>query len=520
MVIKNMIVGLLILSGGVAFSLGLYALKHRHRMVSLPFCGMMLIFIFYTWGYAFELYNVTLEGIKLALKIEYLGISFIPAAWIVMAVIYTGRQKLLTPAMYFIIFFIPVVTLLLHFTNDLHHLFYKDLSISHDAPFPLAVITRGVWYHIHVIYINIAVLIGNIIYLRWIIRKKGSYRRQGAAMFTASLAPWVGNFVYQFGLTPYGIDIIPFCLTFSGALFALALFRYRILDISPIARDLIFDRMEDPVIVIDTLYRVMDFNPVSRDIICLKKKHPVGESITDVLCGYPELIGQIMAEKNSYIEMMADGWKGKRFFRSLFTPIIRKGRKLGTIVTLNDITEHNHMMIKLNELATKDELTGVYNRRHFFALSRHEISKAMRNRHPFSVILIDLDHFKSINDAYGHSVGDQVLISAAANLVTGLREIDVFGRYGGEEFTIFLPETLPEHAAMIADRLRKRLSALTITSDAGDITITASFGIAGGVEPNGKALDDLLKMADTALYTAKKNGRNRVEIYNDNYSCA
>ncbi|MDA8133351.1 MAG: diguanylate cyclase [Desulfobacteraceae bacterium] len=511
MELKSAVIALLIFSGILCLLQACYALKHRNTPAALPFAAAMMIITVYSCGYAFELHNTTLEGIKLALRIEYLGISFIPAVWLILAVIYTGRQKILTPAVYLMLFLIPVTTLILHYTNDMHHLFYKNLEISGGPPFPLAVITKGVWYYVHVINSNLAALIGNFLYILWIIRNKGPYRRQGIAMLAASLAPWAGNTFYQAGLTPYGLDIIPFSLTLSGPVFALALFKYKMLDLSPIARDIIFDGMGDPVIVIDSSFRMVDCNPASIGLILPDGPASIGSDIDSVLGPYPDLIAQVREESGASLKITLTTRGVERSFRSRLTPILRRGRKIGAILTLNDITEHNQLMIKLKELATIDELTGINNRRRFFNLSAVEILKAQRSGRPFSAMMIDLDHFKAVNDTYGHAAGDRVLAAAASALASGLRAGDIFGRYGGEEFTVFLPETLPETAAVIAQRLKERIEDLDIPEGPRSINITVSIGVAGIHSPNGEDLDSVLKLADTALYHAKNSGRNRVE---------
>jgi diguanylate cyclase (GGDEF)-like protein len=507
---KSAIIALLIFSGCLSLLLSFYALKHRHTPAALPFAAAMLIITFYSCGYAFELYNVTLEGIKLALRIEYIGISFIPVVWLILAIVYTGRQKILTPAVYCLLFFIPAMTLILHYTNDMHHLFYENLEISTTPPFPLAVITKGIWYHVHIINSNVSALIGNTLYILWIIRNKGPYRRQGIAMLAASLAPWLGNTVYQAGMTPYGIDIIPFSLTLSAPVFAMALFKYRMLDLSPIARDIIFDGMGDPVIVIDSSFRVVDYNQASTGLIIPEGQSSIGSEISSVLDRYPDLIAQIRDENRCVIEIMVTIKGVEKFFRPILTPILRKDRKLGAILTLNDITEHKQILVKLNELATTDELTGVNNRRQFSIMSNLEILKAQRTRQPFSIMMIDLDHFKTVNDIYGHPTGDRVLCSVASAIRSGLRGGDILGRYGGEEFTVFLPETLPETAIMIAERLRDRIAALELNEGSDDITITASIGVSGIISPRGEDLDSVLKPADNALYLAKNSGRNKI----------
>ena len=169
-----------------------------------------------------------------------------------------------------------------------------------------------------------------------------------------------------------------------------------------------------------------------------------------------------------------------------------------------------HLLAEVQTMATIDWLTNLYNRRHFFRLGEEEIARARRYEHPISVIMIDIDHFKSINDSHGHSVGDEVLCSIAKRILAGLRQSDIAGRYGGEEFAIVLPETdLPSAAGIVAERLRDTIAARPIETAEGPLHVTISVGVAG-VDTTRENLLDALSHADSGLYAAKHAGRNRV----------
>jgi diguanylate cyclase (GGDEF)-like protein len=164
-------------------------------------------------------------------------------------------------------------------------------------------------------------------------------------------------------------------------------------------------------------------------------------------------------------------------------------------------------------LASVDALTGLTNRRHFHEIAERELPRARRYDTPLALILVDLDHFKLINDAHGHLVGDRALVHAATLLASALRETDVIARHGGEEFAVLLPMTDRDGAAEVAERCRRRLADTPLVTDgAGPIKVTASFGVTGCAGSRCGSLDDLLREADAALYRAKHAGRDRVEI--------
>ncbi len=167
---------------------------------------------------------------------------------------------------------------------------------------------------------------------------------------------------------------------------------------------------------------------------------------------------------------------------------------------------------KLTVLANTDSLTGVHNRRNFEVLAQRLFNRARRHRKDLSLLLIDADHFKQINDRYGHHVGDQVLQAITRCLEKSLRDYDVLGRIGGEEFAVLLPETGVMDAWQIAQRLCKSCEELQIRNEERHIDVTVSIGLASveGRSVQTSDLDCLLRDADKALYTAKHGGRNQV----------
>ena len=181
------------------------------------------------------------------------------------------------------------------------------------------------------------------------------------------------------------------------------------------------------------------------------------------------------------------------------------------LVARSFIKELNTAETKLVEMATQDFLTGLLNRRETFHRLDEELQRSRRLATPFSVLLLDLDHFKQVNDVHGHSAGDLVLQAVAAALRQGVRPYDLCCRYGGEEFLVILPETALEAAAGIAERLRHDIENLKIAvTKKTDLRITASIGAATLV--GNESIDQLIARADEAMYNAKASGRNRVSL--------
>jgi diguanylate cyclase (GGDEF)-like protein len=191
---------------------------------------------------------------------------------------------------------------------------------------------------------------------------------------------------------------------------------------------------------------------------------------------------------------------------------------VGLVKMLREIRANEE---NLARLAITDSLTGISNRRHLFSELEQELRRANRNGHPVSVLMADLDHFKAINDRHGHGIGDVVLVEVAARCTKTLRSVDLYGRVGGEEFVVVLPETNADAAAIAAERVRNALSGKPITTVGGPLEVTISLGIAthdprhpNAGEPPGENVSELaqclLRRADAALYEAKGSGRNCV----------
>ena len=169
----------------------------------------------------------------------------------------------------------------------------------------------------------------------------------------------------------------------------------------------------------------------------------------------------------------------------------------------------------LSEISHKDALTGLYNRFYVMEKIDSEMNRALRHGYPISVLMLDLDHFKRINDSYGHPVGDEVLKIVGQVLRESCRVYDVAGRYGGEEFCIVLPETQVGNTTQVAERIRNRLATTPLSVGSTSIVVTASIGVAGMDSTEGVlSASTLVERADRALYSAKHRGRNWVEMWN------
>jgi diguanylate cyclase (GGDEF)-like protein/PAS domain S-box-containing protein len=207
-------------------------------------------------------------------------------------------------------------------------------------------------------------------------------------------------------------------------------------------------------------------------------------------------------------EVMLKSTQDEAFWVLLSLRPITFGTESAILTTFTDITDRKRLEMELNRLATTDSLTGIYNRRRYLELSDAELKRAIRYERPLAIMMMDVDHFKNINDTYGHSIGDQLLVRLTHDCQRLLRKQDVFGRIGGEEFAITLPETGLTEAIEAAERLRETIEEAEIESPRGAVRVTTSIGVT--VCAPDDTIDSALRRADQALYSAKRAGRNQV----------
>lgn len=211
-----------------------------------------------------------------------------------------------------------------------------------------------------------------------------------------------------------------------------------------------------------------------------------------------------------------EGWRrrkdGSRYWCQSLVSALEEitGEVSGFSVVMRDVTERKRDGDEIRRLLTTDHLTGVLNRARFYELAETELARCRRFTQPMSALMIDIDHFKAVNDRHGHAGGDEVLKVMAQAIQALVRSIDIFGRLGGEEFAILLPTVDLEGARIVAERLRREAAQLGLRHEGVEIPITVSIGCAMLASHEGGSVQTLLRAADEALYRAKREGRDRV----------
>jgi len=301
----------------------------------------MLAVAEWSLGYALELGSTDLPSQVFWAKVEYLGIVTVPVTWLALVLQYTKRERWLTRRNLALLATVPLVTLLLAWTNDLHGLLWSEIRLDSSGSFSVLDLGRGAWYWVNTAYAYLLLLFGTLLLIRTLIRSPRLYRGQAGALLLATLAPWVGNALYISGLIPFPhLDLTPFAFTLTGLAVAWGLFRFRLLDIVPVARDAVIEGMSDGVIVVDMQNRIVDLNPAAQRIIGRSASEAIGQPAAHILAGQPDLVKHYSDVTEAHAEIVLDEEEAQRTHDLRISPLYdRRGRLTGRLIVLRDITE-------------------------------------------------------------------------------------------------------------------------------------------------------------------------------------
>jgi diguanylate cyclase (GGDEF)-like protein/PAS domain S-box-containing protein len=496
------------IAGMICLFVALLVLQTR-RTATGSFALISLLLALAWWDITYAVFWADVPGPTkfFWLDITYIGVVIAPVALFIFSLRITHRSKWLKSPLLALICTVPVVVLIILFTDSQHGLFFAgkrtDAFIQDGGP---------------VFWLNVAfsyslVLLATMLLFRTFTRSSGIYRRQIGMVLLGLSVTWLNSIIFVFGFNPLrGADNTPFSFTIAGIAFAYALYRYRLLDIVPVARDVLIEQLSDGVLVIDAQNRLVDMNPAAAAMLDVPAE-ALGEPVDQALSHWKRNEREKLMQSNpdGVLEMPV---KANAHVEVRSAPLTDdKGRRIGRLVVLHDITRLKNTQHELRHLATRDSLTRVFNRGHFMELAEREILRAKRYKRKLSLIMMDLDYFKNVNDTYGHQAGDQVLIALSEICRRVTRKMDVFARLGGEEFALLLPEVSQRTAVQTAERLRESF-ALTGMEAGGEVFhVTLSMGVTEFGRDKPDTLQEMLHRADRALYQAKERGRNRVVLW-------
>ena len=489
------------------------AVSYRRDMLKSTFFPFLLFAVlFYQLGNLIEIVSTTVDVANVGFKIRFIGVPFIPTLWYLCVLEFCGiefKKKYTLP----FLFVVPLLICFLVGTWEWNHLLFSDVIYSEGSYWGNPKIIPGPLFYWRQLYQYSINILGIVTLVSQYRKGNRRFRKQIFLFLVSALIPFFNTSTYIVAIGRYNIDITPYGLLVSVILLSYFLYQMGVINRANIIKENALDQVNEGVILFDLDGIYMDCNNAAQLIFPELKKVPMCTGIADMAYlpfNSSTLDGE---QKKSSIQEFTKENEGtlKKTFGVSIAPIHFHRKPIGYGVILNNISLMKKALGDLEEKSIKDPLTKLYNRGYLFTVAENWLESARLNSEPFGVVMFDIDHFKKVNDTHGHVYGDFVLREMAEICSLGLRQSDILGRYGGEEFCLLLLNTPAEGAYVKAESLRAKIASHRFVQDGVQISITSSFGVASyDRELENDTFTEILKRADTNLYKAKHEGRNKV----------
>lgn len=502
-----------LLSALASLWIAMLAFRRRGVTGGQAFGWLALAETIWTLGYVFQRFSPTLTTQLFWNNVQFLGAVTSPLAFFFFSQCYTRRETRIPPG-WRVLMLVTLALLGLIWSDSLHHLFRVQPHLVPSEPLPALVFSNGPLFFLYPL-IGYPLLIAGAyrIAVNYVTAPR-IFRLQIATVLVGVLIPWVTTVITWLNLVPLRLhEVTPLTFGISNLIVGWALFRFGLFDLIPVAYATLVESMADGILVVDGEERILDMNLAAQKMLGFHLLPSLGMRLSTVQWPLAALLKPSQPPSPFQELEITPGGESRWVEVRLISLQDNAHTTQGRLILLHDITERKQTETRLKEMALTDYLTGVYNRRHFFALADTEFERSRRTGHPLSVILLDIDHFKTVNDTLGHAAGDRALQALAQHCRAHLRPYDVLARYGGEEFILLLPTTNENDAYAIADRLRVGLAQEADFNPPGLAPVTISAGIADLSTCQAETLDHLIECADSALYRAKQQGRDRACIF-------
>jgi diguanylate cyclase (GGDEF)-like protein/PAS domain S-box-containing protein len=499
---------LLLASALVSIILGVHAYQRRNLPAASPFAVLMGIQALWAILYVGELSSASLESKLIYAQLQYLCYVSLPLVLWSVALKYTSPTAQVSARQVLLLALIPLLTLLLMATNSTHGLVWQEIHLVKGPGFSYIAKLYGPWFWIHTTYSYLLIGLALARFLESFFSSPPQYRGQSLTLLLGLAMPFSGNVAFLFGLIPArSIDPTPLLFTLSGLVMLLGLFRYRLFETNPIPQEDVIKSMSEGLLVMDRQNRLVDVNPAARKILDLADNSLLNHPVEQILRPWPDLTQLTQLETMERIEFVRQSGKEKQVYDVRKTPLRGwRGARVGNLLIFHNITELKRVQAELLQLSLTDPLTGLANRRKLLEIMQAEITQAARYKLPLSLIMLDLDNLKGINDTFGHAAGDEALRIVAQVLKLTSRQADLPARLGGDEFVLLLPHTPLAGAKQHSLTLKEAISSLKISQG---MSIGISLGAACYDAERDHQGEDLIARADQALYQAKSTGGPR-----------
>ncbi len=363
----------LLVSALMLICIGYFSWKRNKVYVSISLIPVAI----YAFGYAFEILCTSIEWVKFWIKVEYIGVAFLPVAWLIFALNFTGHKDSIKKSTFMLLNIVPVIILIMNYTNDFHYMFYKKLYMNTDGIFPIVELIKGPWYWVNIAYTYAVMAIGLIIFISAYFKAVSIIRKQILLLIIAWVIPWISDIVYMMHLIPFDVDLCPLAFSFSGMISSFAILKFKLIKLTPIALEKVFSNMLDGVIILDSENNIVNFNNSSKNIISeLRDIEPGDQKIDDVLKEYKTILKAVNSASYNESSISIKNKDQLRYYNMNINNVYEKTDEvIGRILTFNDITEMELQRKKLsdnfnflqtlmnaipNPIYSKDEY-GVYN---------------------------------------------------------------------------------------------------------------------------------------------------------------
>ncbi|NLL38102.1 MAG: diguanylate cyclase [Clostridiales bacterium] len=476
------------------------------------FSALVLCISFYLFGYLMIINSNNLQEMVFWNQIQYLGLPFISVLWLMVALLYTKTIYSLKNQIAILLFSLPVITFFVRLTNSWHHFFYTKWEMRQFFGYYSLYMERGFWYYVNISYSILCLLLTIIIYFIGYLKNKVGYTKSHFLVFLfASLLPFIGIVLILFAFEEWSIDYSALIMPISLLIISYGILKYDFLEIRTLARETIFENNFAGMVVLGPGKRVIDYNKAAEKFFEAINIKLNNYPIEHILNREPKLLEIFESESSRDFSLVIDG--EERFFEIDVVPLGEPhDGNTRMLKSIRDVTDERKIQDKLKFLATIDSLSGLYNRAEFMNLAKREFAWAKTSNEELSLLIMDLDNFKNINDSFGHAAGDEMIREIGSIIMTSFRKTDIAGRIGGEEFAVVLKNASLEEAKKVAEKFRETVARRKVIYEGQEISSTVSIGVAAirGNTDDINNIEDILKMADDALYKAKAKGRNCV----------
>lgn len=496
--------------------------RRQDTQVKRYFAWTMLGMTLWTFASALD-YSATTIALKVFFaKFEALFYLCCLTLYLMFALAYAGHLDWLGKVQIQVVLWVfPIIASVIVFTNDFHHLIWTHFSYN-EFEDNVLIFHHGSGF-LWLAGISYLFILSTVFFLWQALRNFSEFSRRQARVILGATFFMIGtNLLYLFNIIPTteGVDWTSLTFSVCGLLFLVALYGTQFLNIVPIAHHLIIERMPDCILVLDHDNYIIDFNPAMQEKFGLSKKD-LGKKIETAMSSWQEVIKLTTSEEElPPIELIIEKPTLSVFDMRLTRLIDESGQLYGKLIVFRNMTIRYHtrqaLLQQLNEtrelhekvrnIAERDSLTNAYTRRYLY----EKLSACINHKTPFIVALLDIDKFKQINDQYGHTIGDAVLIELTNQLFEIVEENDTVCRYGGEEFVVAIQNNKPQEVLSKFELVLNNFREFCFTTY--NINATISIGVAE-YPTDSEKLDEILNIADQAMYQAKSAGGNQIIIY-------